>query len=143
MVSKIGFFISPEGKVIPVEKHIKTVTQDPESFGLSTDYVDSVYERHRETRGLEGDAREKILREVMKRGWIRIRRYTNEYWSIQTGTMTDGKKGAIRQWAQQILDGQGEYEEEDPYMPVRIVGLEDGFRQKTTIQKLSGRFENV
>jgi hypothetical protein len=118
--------------------HLRTVMKDPEVFGVSKDYIESKYINRREKTGLEGRARDEILRRVLRNGWMRLRRHTNRYWSVQTGAVTEEKKGFIQMWAREILSGKGGYRETDPYMPVKIDGLEDGFRHESTVQELAG-----
>ncbi len=117
--------------------HIRAVITSPEVFGLSRNYIESTYIKHGEKTGIEGNARDEILRIVLRNGWIRLRRHTNRYWAIQTGTVTDEKKRLIHRWAREILAGVYGYTEDDPYMPVKIEGLEDGFREESTVVELA------
>ena len=133
-----GFFISPKGGIIPVEtSHIGTIIKNPDLFGLSRDYIKAMFKKHGEKTGTEGKAREEILRRVMRNGWIRLRRHTNKYWSVQTGTVTEENMGFIQNWARKILNGESGYTENDPYMPVKIIGLEDSFNQQFTVEELA------
>lgn len=133
-----GFFISPKGGIIPVEtSHIRTVIKTPGLFGLSSDYIESRHTEHGEKNGTEGKAREEILRRVMQNGWIRLRRHPNRYWSVQTEMVTEENIGIIQRWAREILNGESGYTENDPYMPVKIIGLEDGFNQQFTVEELA------
>jgi hypothetical protein len=97
----------------------------------------SAFKKHSEKTGTEGNAREQILRGVLRHGWIRLRRHANRYWSIQTGRVTDEKKSFIRRWARKILSGEAGYTENDSYMAVKIMGLEDGFGQEFTVGELA------
>ena len=51
--------------------------------------------------------------------------------------MIDEKKRFIHQWAREILAGVYGYTENDPYMPVNIEGLEDGFNEESTVGELA------
>jgi len=85
----LGFFISPVGKLIPVGgngTHIGTVIAHPSKFGLKKADIEKAYKKHKERLGIEGDAREEILKRLTKKGWIRLRRYP-QYWSIQFARM--------------------------------------------------------
>lgn len=133
-----GFFISPKGQIILVENsHIRAVIKNPELFRLSKAYIKSMYKKHGEKIGIEGKAREEILRRVMGNGWIRLRRHPNRYWSVQTGMVTVESMGFIQRWAREILNGESGYTENDPYMPVKIMGLKEGFNQEFTISRLT------
>ncbi len=133
-----AFFISPKGEIIPIETtHIRTVRQDPELFGLSRPWIESTHKKHTEKSGLEGNAREEILRKVLKNGWIRLRRHTNRYWSVQTGKITKRTMTFLGRWAREILEGTCGYTEMDPYLPIRVEGLDDGFSQGFTAEVLA------
>ena len=133
-----GFFISPEGEVTLLKTtHFGTVTKNPELFGLSRNYIKARYLKQGEKANLEGKARDEILRRVLGNGWVRVRRHQNRNWSVQTGTVTDEKKRFIHQWAREILAGICGYTESDPYMPVKIEGLEDGFNEESTVGELA------
>jgi len=139
MIRGPGFFISPKGETTLIETtHIRTVIKNPDLFGLSRDYIESGYTKLGEKTGLEGKARDEILRRVLRNRWMRLRRHTNRYWSVQTGTVTDEKKRFIQMWAREILTGRLGYTEHDPSMPVKIEGLEDGLRHESTVQELAG-----
>jgi len=133
-----GFFISPEGDRIPIaSSHIRTVADDPDRFGVTTHDIESTYRKHGEKPGLEGRARDEILRKVMSTGWIRIRRYTNRYWSVQTGTVTGKTKNLITRWARDMLAGTHGYKEPDPHMRVKITSLDNGSTYDTSIESLA------
>ena len=75
------------GKIIEVKNlHITDVCENHDIFGLSKEYIQSVYDLFGEPWGSEGRAREKIMIEVMKQGWIRIRQSIGREgsrWTIQ------------------------------------------------------------
>ena len=45
--------------------------------------------------------------------------------------------GFIQNWARKILNGESGNTENDPYMLVKIMGLEDGFNREFTISRLT------
>ena len=65
--------------------HISYVIRNPETFGLTTAQIQNIYADWGEKVGLEGKAREEIIKLVSKRGWMRVRHYVgrNDYWSLQ------------------------------------------------------------
>jgi hypothetical protein len=133
-----GFFISPRGEVIMVgTTHARTVMKDPEAFGLSRDAMGFRHMKNRRGSGFEGNPRGEILRAALRNGWIRLRRHTNRYWSVQTGTVTEERIGFVRRWAREILTGIRGCREDDPYMVVRMEGLEDGFVLESTVGELA------
>lgn len=76
-----------EGKIFDLgaNKHIGLICQYPEIFNLSLDFIKKVYNEFGEKIGFEGKAREVLIKQVSKDGWIRIRHYgrPRDYWSIQ------------------------------------------------------------
>lgn len=71
-----GFWLSPYGEAVrAAPTHIYVVDNHPEKFGLSREEIDKWYAKYGEARGTEGKAREEILRELIRRGWVRIRYY--------------------------------------------------------------------
>ena len=81
-----SFWISPSGKeIIPLDgTHISFIVSNPKKFGLTKDYIEETYDKYNEPMNKEGDARKEIIKEVSKRGWIRVRHYFKpDYWSIQ------------------------------------------------------------
>lgn len=55
-------------------RHINTVIAHPERFGLTLGQIKAIYRRNRERIGQKGKAREKIMTELIKAGWVRTRR---------------------------------------------------------------------
>lgn len=75
-----AYWIDPDGKIFEVDsKHISSIIAEPEAFGFTKAYIQSVYRKHREPLGSEGNAREEILVKLMERGWIRIRFISRQY----------------------------------------------------------------
>jgi predicted SprT family Zn-dependent metalloprotease len=82
-------------KIIPVGKiHIDYIIENPELFGLTDEYIKSIYKKNKEKLGQEGKSREFLIKEVSKEGWIRVRHYTRprDMWSIQTDDIERRKK---------------------------------------------------
>ena len=80
-----SFWISSSGKIIDVGvSHINAVRDNPKKFGITQDYIDELYKKHKERPGLEGKAREEILTTVIKKGWMRARENRRSLdWTIQ------------------------------------------------------------
>ena len=134
-MKELGFFISPVGKLIPVGNsgtHIGTVIAHPSKFGLKKADIESEYKKHGEKMGIEGNAREMILKRLTKKGWIRLRRYP-QYWSIQFARMNRKIMKTIARFASSILKGIGKYKEKDKYIPIIAMGFEDGYQKKVEL----------
>jgi len=131
-----AFFISPSGETIWVEnRHISTVIKNPERFGLTKDEIVATYRKYGERVGLEGRARKEILTRLMRNGWIRIRRYPNQWWIVNVTSLTEGIWFMLSEWAPRVLMGVNGYKELDRHMPVRIV--DHVHQEYTTVQELA------
>lgn len=122
-----AYWISPQNEIIPLNgqagaNHIAVVFNNPEMFGLTEDYLKEVYEKHGEPLRSEGKAREEIILDLVKKGWVRIRRYRNQHWSFTVARETKKIKDYIFDWAVKITDPSGLFgeREKDLYMPVKV-----------------------
>ena len=108
--------------------HIQYIARNPELFGYTYTAVEKIFTQYGEQVTQEGNARDQIIKEVSKRGWIRVRRYTipKDYWSIQFDAYHKNCK-AIRnfiEWAileEKIMTVNDE---------VHLLGYFDGFEKK-------------
>jgi hypothetical protein len=120
----IGMFISPEGQIRTVQtSHIDAVIKSPVTFGLTSEEIQKQYDKYSEPLGLEGKAREVLLRRIIKNGWIRLRRYPNRQWSITVNHYSDRNREFITDWAIRITKGYLGVKEEDLYMPAVVTQL--------------------
>jgi len=136
----IGLFISPEGELVEVrQSHINTVILHPARFGKTTQEIQSIYAQHKERVGIEGVAREEILREIISRGWIRLRRYVHpqEKWSATVNKLDPRSRVLLQEWAEEMLNGTLGFREDDPYKPVVITALTSGDVQSHTVEALA------
>lgn len=121
MVGK-GFFISPNNFIVPIDVHIETIYERPEAFGYTKKAIARIYESYNEKPRLEGNARERIIREVVKRGWIRGRKYDNkgnEYLTLNVYELNEFTLLKLKSLAGMILDGKV-YDKAGLYDEVRI-----------------------
>lgn len=129
MTISIAFFLSKTGDLINVPlNHISTVIADPERFGLTLEEIQTIYQRHGERVGVEGDARREILLQIITNGWIRLRRYPNRYWSVTANDLSTAVKEVLREWARKMLSGTNGFKENDRHMPVRVSTYRGEFR---------------
>ena len=88
-----AYWISPEGEILPVgTSHVREVIGNPGRFGITREQIEEAYKKYREPLGLEGRAREEIIRTIINKGWIRIRDY-GQYLSAQAYSMEDHDAG--------------------------------------------------
>ena len=114
------FFISPQGEIIPGEiNHINTVIKYSDKFGYTRDRIEEIYQYHNERIGLEGKARLEIIVDLVRKGWIRIRRQPNR-WSITVWQLTQEVKQLLCGFVCQVWDGEYGDRRVDKYMPFQI-----------------------
>ncbi len=105
--SKSGGYWYNGSEVLDVSAstHIKAIMSDPEKFGIDEKYIQEVYTVFGEPYGIEGKAREEIIKDVSKNGWIRIRHYArpNDYWSIQCD-MIARNRGRIKDFCRWAIE---------------------------------------
>ena len=100
-----AYWISPRGKIIKVETtHIDIIIDHPDYFGYSLQDIKNIYDRYNEELGSEGQAREQILLNLFKHGWIRIRKYSRpDKWSVNVFQLNHKEKDYIRSWSLLML----------------------------------------
>lgn len=123
-----GFWLKGN-KIIDITdtKHILYIIQNPEVFGLTTEYIKNVYDKHNEKLGIEDNAREELIRLVAEKCWIRIRHYNkkeNEYWSIQFDKFDLQNKKAIKYFVKWALNESKIMNKNDSLV---LTGYKDNF----------------
>jgi len=104
-----AFFISPNGEIEPVpHRHILTIAEDPQLFGLTVDDIKTVYKKHKEDVGWEGYARNEIILDLLKKDWVRLRFTTKSgTWRLQIHEELNEKlKKNILGFCQKIKKGE-------------------------------------
>ena len=93
-----AFWISPQGEIIEIPSlHITFVYLNSEMFGITKEFINQQYTLFKEPTGTEGKARDVILTEVLKKGWIRVRVNKDQVWTMQVWKLT--KKTRENMWA--------------------------------------------
>ena len=117
-----AYWILPNGKIIFVDyRHIRTVIDNPEMFGYTKRKIAAIYKKHNERMGTEKKAREEIILDLVKRGYIRIRKYTykhSPHWAVTIDKLSSKKRKALSKWASKILKDSSI--EPDIYATVKI-----------------------
>ena len=121
--------VSPNGIIINVDeadgniRHIGYVINHPEVFGLEKEYIENLYTAHNEPLGVEGKAREVIMRDLLKRNWVRIRLINaNSGYVVQTFNLNSTKDN-IWNWVAKTFDGEKPIDSRDvnKYTPITIL----------------------
>ncbi len=134
-----AYWISRRGEVVEVTRnHIATVIENPKKFGYTYEEIKEIYDKHDESMGVEGKAREEIIRDLIKKGWIRIRKYKRKGYSVNISRMTKKVKDILYDWANKLLNkGIKGVVEKDKYTPVTILGFQDMSRKDVNMQDLA------
>ena len=91
-----GWWLAVDGRVLPVYEHLQAVENDPREFGLAK----ALLAAHRSES--EADRRERILTEVTKKGWIRVR-FHGGHVSFDTWFLTPDVADAIFLFTADVL----------------------------------------
>jgi len=99
-----SYWISPDNKFIPISlTHIDLIVNNPDKFGLSSEYIQKVHKKHKEQLGDEGNARDEIMTKLIKDGWIRIRNIL-KYYTVKI-QVYDFKQPTIDRVEKAIIEG--------------------------------------
>ncbi len=122
-----AFFICPHGEILFVGgNHIGLVIKHPARFGLDLHVIEERYKMHNERLYTEGKARAEILLELVRNGWIRLRRYPNQYWDVTVKTWSPDTMRRLRNWSERMVTGIGDMREADHFIPIRITPITNG-----------------
>lgn len=93
-VKQTGYWLHGVTLYPIAETHAAAIIREPELFGLTEAEVQDAYHRHGEHLGVEGRAREELIRRVAQHGWVRIRHYNTprDYWSIQCSDVAEHRR---------------------------------------------------
>jgi len=104
-VTHEAYWIKPNGQIHGVDiTHIQSIIKNPEYFGLKLDYIKKEYYKYNERLGLEGKARENIMKSLIFKGWIRIRNNRNFY-TVQLQKLDKKSKDYLFSFATQMIKG--------------------------------------
>jgi len=117
-----AFFISPEGELINVSNtsHIRVVINNPERFGLVIEQIRDTYSKYNESMGIEGKARGEIIMDIIKKGWIHIRKTIRTCWVVNAWEINATTTNILSKWANDILKGTMGVRELDKNESVKI-----------------------
>jgi hypothetical protein len=123
-----AYWITPTHMVLPVpENHIGMVIDHPDIFGVDPEYIRKVYAHHQEPMRSEGDAREEIIKELIAKGFIRLRRYVEkyfEYWSVNVRRLDESTMNILKEFFWKITKGYFGSREKDSFAAIRVDTVE-------------------
>ena len=104
-----AYWISPDGKILSnFRYHMDSVCENPAAFGLSREFLESVYNKYKEPWGSEGRTREEVMSLLLGKGWIRIRYFpASRYYAVDLQELTETSKFYVWLWAKALLKAGG------------------------------------
>ena len=133
-----GYFIAPSGDIIPImDTHIRTVLDNPKKFRTTKKELHEIYDNHKEPYGLEGKARDEILANLVKEGWVRLRyQPRNDYFTAQIYSLTKRIKNWLYGFAQEAMKGiKGD--KYTPHTEIAIMNLQGHILDRFSLKEIS------
>lgn len=125
-------WIDPKGRILDFGvTHIQAIIQYPLKFGLSRKEVLSTFETEGEKLGTEGKAREKLIRRVIQRGFVRIR-FQKNYVSVTVDRLDKKTKTVLLRWAELVKKTP----KVDMYQPVKVYEIRTDRMKEFTLKEL-------
>jgi len=105
-----AYWIKPSGKMLPTRMtHIDMILRDPELFGFTFEYIKKIHDDFGERLGQEGKARAQLIRELISKGWMRIRHYPRQgRWTINLNKLTRKTKDFIQGFSELVISHKGD-----------------------------------
>ena len=99
-----AYWIKPDGVILPVKtRHIDLIIESPGEFDLSEEYIKEQFKRFNEPLGREGRARRKIMEELIKKRFIRVRFKPKEWiWYMECNIIDKNIESQVEAWIKKI-----------------------------------------
>ncbi len=97
-----AYWIDPAGRIIGTghHRHVGVIIRYPETFGVTADQVQRLYDKYREPLGVEGRARDELIYQALERGFFHIRERRN-HWNVTVHRLTPEKRRHLMGWARE------------------------------------------
>ena len=132
-----AYWVSPSGDKFSVTStHIEEVIKNPATFGLTSEYIREVYKKYGETLGLEGNARDEIIKNLINKKWMRIRYDKGlDYYIVGIKNLEKDQLYFLKKWGIELLNS-------DPTVAMKEVFFNDMtfILAKCTIGQLANDF---
>ncbi len=112
-----GYWVSPAGAFFLVERHIYSVCDFPQFFGLCDEDIRTIYRHMDEAYRTEEKARQAIIAALVRHGWIRARNYVArgaDMWTINLPSLEPSHIARACEFMRCI------YGDRDSYAPVTL-----------------------
>lgn len=112
--------------------HIRFILDNPEKFEFTKEELRDIYKSYGEKIGQEGKAREHIIKEAARRGWIRVRHYKKpqDYWSIQFDNYRKRRR-SVERFIDYALENLGMNMND----AIAVIGYDDGYVKEYTFME--------
>jgi len=99
-----AYWINPQGAIIGTPTtHINYINSNPSKFGITKNLIIKLHKKFGERMGQEGKAREEIMINAIKKGWIRVRYTDRRGWIAQTYSMSKKDKENVWDFVVKML----------------------------------------
>lgn len=99
-----AYWISPDGDIYLVpKKHINFIAENLEMFGIFQKGFVELFEKFGEPSGFEGKARNEVMTDAIRQGWVRLRYNPNNHsWTIELRNFDIKTKQNLGKWIEEI-----------------------------------------
>jgi len=141
-----AYWITPYGRVIDIGKlaHVHYLILNNEEFGISESEIDLAHETYGEAIGVEGKARDELIIEALKKGWVTARFFGGHrsHWTVRVWDFDRYQvMSNIVCWAQEIVAQEGPHS--DKYAPVHINDYKSGRKRKQKMKNIADGWLSV
>ena len=99
-----AYWLSPTFEIFEVkQKHINFISENVEKFGLTRVDYNLTFKKYNEPFGFEGKARNELMENAFKKGWIRLRNRVNQGYVCELWEYNKSAKANVLNWVQNIL----------------------------------------
>lgn len=134
-----AYWLHTSGKLIEVPRtHIVTIREKPNLFKLKLKDIDAVFDKYGEKYNVEGKARKEIMVDLIKKGWIRLRKHIRSgTWYANVNKLDNKNMKAIQKWMGEMIAAGYEYKS----TPIIISDVLDsvGNMKKITMENVMER----
>lgn len=114
------------------QNHVGYICDEPRKFGFTRDELEAAYGKYNEPLYSEGRAREELILDAIRRGFVRIRLVPNVCWKINVHEFDARTQAVLKVWAEGVRD----YRFAGPYMSCEILETARGNILNSSIDAL-------
>ncbi|MFO8062037.1 MAG: hypothetical protein R6U31_03835 [bacterium] len=121
-----AYWIKPDGEIIPVStRHIDAIIKNPQAFDMTEAYIKEQFNRFNEPMGREGRARRKIMEQLIRKGFIRVRFKPRQWkWYMECNIIDENVESQVEAWINKICSHKGNNCKKILFQPLNGEGVE-------------------